>query len=142
MKGDEAWLRDLAADYHSGAVEIVARVAERLQGDVQERIGEPERLADFGLRCISAQPSMAPLVNLFNDLLWALERSTADLSVHRAVLDEYTRQPVGDVQIGSGQLYFSAASLRTALAALMNACVQSGSNSPITCHNASARRSR
>ena len=73
MARDDSWIEELGMDHHSGAAEIVARVAEELKKTCGSWIDDGSRLADIGLRCIAGQPSMAPLVNLFNDLLWIVE---------------------------------------------------------------------
>jgi hypothetical protein len=89
MDRDEIWFQELARDHLSGAAEIVAHVAERLRMDIAAWMSNPERLARFGQRCIAAQPSMAPLINLFNDLLWAVERSPNDVTAADHILFSY-----------------------------------------------------
>ena len=94
MKDAEEFIRQLAEDRHSGASEIVVRVAEFLRTDIDEWSTDLTKLAAFGLKCIGAQPSMAPLINLFNDLLWKIQESSSGPAGADQVLDLYTERPV------------------------------------------------
>ncbi len=94
MKDAEGFIRQLAEDHQSGASEIVARVAEFLRTDIDEWSADLKKLAAFGLQCIGAQPSMAPLITLFNDLLWKIQESSSGPAGADQVLDSYTARPV------------------------------------------------
>jgi len=90
---EELFTRQLAEDRYSGAAEIVKRVAEYLHSDLDAWISDLKRLTRFGLECIYAQPSMAPLINLFNDLLWGIQESSDGPAAAEEVFSSYLKKP-------------------------------------------------
>jgi len=73
---------ETAADNRSGATAIAARAAEAIITLAQRADLAPEawwaELNELARALIAAQPSMAPLFNLANDVLWAVERASRD----------------------------------------------------------------
>ncbi|MEP7198706.1 MAG: hypothetical protein ABI874_02705, partial [Chloroflexota bacterium] len=78
MSNDDA-IQQLATDHQAGAVEIANRAASLIMQfcDDWEGGGDARftaELADLCRRIMAAQPSMASLVNLCNDVLWATDK--------------------------------------------------------------------
>ncbi len=71
-------VQQIAADHESGAVELANRAAQIIMRFCDEWHGDDERfkseLIALCRNLIAAQPSMASLVNLCNDVLYATER--------------------------------------------------------------------
>lgn len=69
---------DIAADHHSGAAEITAQANETLrilmrEADVASVQAFQAQIQEVARNLVAAQPSMAPLVNLTNDLLHEID---------------------------------------------------------------------
>lgn len=90
----------IAADNRYGAVQIAERAADLLLK--RAAAGEPpspdafrQELLTTGWALIKAQPTMAPLVNLVNTVLWKVEESETPSGLRSAVAqatDEFKRQ--------------------------------------------------
>lgn len=81
----------IAADSLSGAVEIAEKSADILlrrarMGDQSTEVTRQE-LLDIGWALILAHPTMAPLVNLVNKVLWAAETVDTPHGLRQAVVD-------------------------------------------------------
>ncbi len=74
----------IAADNRSGATAIAARAAEAIAALAQRTDLAPDawraQLNELARALIAAQPSMAPLFNLANGVLWAVEGAGPDKS--------------------------------------------------------------
>jgi translation initiation factor eIF-2B subunit delta len=81
----------IAEDSVSGAVEIAEKSAEVLQRLARAEESEPaalrQQLLEVGWALISAHPTMAPLVNLVNAVLWKIEDLAAPEAARQAVTD-------------------------------------------------------
>lgn len=82
----------IAEDSVSGAVEIAEKSAEVLQRLARAEQPEPapalrQQLLEVGWALISAHPTMAPLVNLVNAVLWKTEDVEDAEAARRAVAD-------------------------------------------------------
>jgi translation initiation factor eIF-2B subunit delta len=82
----------IAEDSVSGAVEIAEKSAEVLQRLARAEQSEPaatlrQQLLEVGWALISAHPTMAPLVNLVNAVLWKTEAVAEAEAARRAVTD-------------------------------------------------------
>jgi translation initiation factor 2B subunit (eIF-2B alpha/beta/delta family) len=82
----------IAEDSVSGAVEIAEKSAEVLQRLARAEQSEPaatlrQQLLEVGWALISAHPTMAPLVNLVNAVLWKTEAVADAEAARRAVTD-------------------------------------------------------
>jgi translation initiation factor 2B subunit (eIF-2B alpha/beta/delta family) len=64
---------EIAADNRSGATAIAIRAAEAIAALVQDKDFRREALNTFIPALVAAQPSMAPLFHLANEVLWAVE---------------------------------------------------------------------
>lgn len=128
----------IAADSVSGAVEIAEKSAEVLQrlartGHIASSSELRERLLEASWALISAHPTMAPLVNLINAVLWTTEETsdatlarnaaidvTSDfkrrLRVHEAAIAETALRLIGDdgVILSNGRSTTVRAALRHA----------------------------
>src|SRR5712692_5476031 len=79
---DETLLNAVASiqqDAHSGAVELANRAASLIMQFCDESHGDDDahfnaELAALCRQLMAAQPSMASLINLCNDVLWAAKR--------------------------------------------------------------------
>lgn len=73
---------EIAADNRSGATAIATRAAEAIVALAQRIDLAPEawraELSELARALIAAQPSMAPLFNLANDVLWAVGEAGRD----------------------------------------------------------------
>ena len=93
-------IAELAADNHSGAAEIAERAADILlrrasMGEAASPDAFRQELLTTGWALIRAQPSMAPIVNLVNAVLWKIEESETPYSLRLAVehtTNEFKRQ--------------------------------------------------
>lgn len=70
-----AIIAETAADNRSGATAITLRAAEALVALVQAGDFTREALSAFIPALVAAQPSMAPLFHLANEVLWAVEEA-------------------------------------------------------------------
>ncbi len=82
----------IAEDSVSGAVEIAEKSAEVLQRLARAEQDAPvatlrQQLLEVGWALISAHPTMAPLVNLVNAVLWKMEDQEAPDGARRAVAE-------------------------------------------------------
>ncbi|MFQ3662137.1 MAG: initiation factor 2B [Chloroflexaceae bacterium] len=82
----------IAEDSLSGAVEVAEKSAEVFQRLVRtdrspQKEGLVQQVLDVGWALIRAHPTMAPLVNLVNGVLWRLEGATSADEARRNVAD-------------------------------------------------------
>lgn len=82
----------IAEDNLSGAVEVAEKSAEVLQRLIRadrslHKEGLVQQVLDVGWALIRAHPTMAPLVNLVNGVLWRLEDATSADEARRKVAD-------------------------------------------------------
>lgn len=82
----------LASDKRSGAAQIAARAADILQrrasiGEAPSPDAFREEILTTGMALIQAQPTMAPLINLVNTVLWKIEEHDTPASLRQAVTD-------------------------------------------------------
>ena len=136
-------LKDIQTDVHSGATEITRKAAHGLLAYSQsEEIKEPDysvKLILLGRAIIEAQPTMASLFNLVNDVLLNTEtvadresleslRQATRQAVHRFLismesgLEAIAKQ--GQVLITSGHTVFTHSSSATVIGILRNAVQQ------------------
>lgn len=71
------FVEEIARDNRSGATAIAVRAAEAIAAEVQRPDFTREELGRFARALMAAQPSMAPLFNLVNQVLWAADRAEA-----------------------------------------------------------------
>lgn len=82
----------IAEDNLSGAVEIAEKSAEVLQRLARTDQADTSRelhqaFLDAGWALIQAHPTMAPLVNLVNAVLWTVDETTAPEEARRAIVE-------------------------------------------------------
>lgn len=82
----------IAEDNLSGAVEVAEKSAEVLQRLVRtdqstQKDELVQQVLDIGWTLIRAHPTMAPLVNLINSVLWRLEDAVSAEDARRSVAD-------------------------------------------------------
>ncbi|NJM05835.1 initiation factor 2B [Candidatus Gracilibacteria bacterium] len=93
-------LTALASDSHSGAMEIAAQGADLITrrartSAAQDSDALRQELLDIGWGLIRAHPTMAPLVNLVNNVLWKVERVATPPMMQRSAAEaaqEFKRQ--------------------------------------------------
>jgi translation initiation factor 2B subunit (eIF-2B alpha/beta/delta family) len=72
-----AVVEEIARDNRSGATAIAVRAAEAIATQAQRADFTREELGKLARALMAAQPSMAPLFNLVNQVLWAADRAEA-----------------------------------------------------------------
>lgn len=93
-------LKSIAADSHSGAMEIAAQGADLIMRRARTSTTTDEgavqqELLDVGWGLIRAHPTMAPLVNLVNTVLWKIEQKATPALLRRQAVEaaqEFKRQ--------------------------------------------------
>jgi translation initiation factor 2B subunit (eIF-2B alpha/beta/delta family) len=89
-------LRGLAADHRSGAAEIADRAAALLyefcQAERSDDSRLPYALAELAEATLTAQPSLAPLLNLANLIQLAAEQDAHTLRSLRKAVEKFRRQ--------------------------------------------------
>lgn len=85
-------IAEIAADHRAGAAEIAERAATLFLAYAEEYTGETTEgfrhdLLKIGWSLIRAQPTMAPMVNLVNMVLWEIEGVMALIPLRQAVAE-------------------------------------------------------